>query len=230
MKRIILSIVCGAAVIARAETKVGIIGLDTSHAIAFTKIMNVTKDPAVAGFRVTHAYQWGSKDIASSTNRYPKYIAQMKEMGVEIVPTIDALIASADCICLETNDGREHLWQAEKVFASGKPCFIDKPLAHNLRDAVRIYDLGRRLGAKYFSASALRYGKAVQAARAGDLDTAQPIDASLKSNLLTELGNVSLQIGEAVHIDPATGKLKDPNGPAAKLWMPQYEPGWELKA
>ena len=143
MKRIILSIVCGAAVIARAETRVGIIGLDTSHAIAFTKIMNVTKDPAVAGFRVTHAYQWGSKDIASSTNRYPKYIAQMKEMGVEIVPTIDA---------------------------------------------------------------------------------------SLKSNLLTELGNVSLQIGEAVHIDPATGKLKDPNGPAAKLWMPQYEPGWELKA
>lgn len=67
-------------------------------------------------------------------------------------------------------------------------------------------------------------------ALAGDLDTAQPIDASLKSNLLTELGNVSLQIGEAVHIDPATGKLKDPNGPAAKLWMPQYEPGWELKA
>lgn len=149
MKRIVLSIiVCGAAVIARAETKVGIIGLDTSHAIAFTKIMNVTKDPAVAGFRVTHAYQWGSKDIASATNRYPKYIAQMKEMGVEIVPTIDALIASADCICLETNDGREHLWQGEKVFASGKPCFIDKPLAHNLRDAVRIYDLGRRLGAK----------------------------------------------------------------------------------
>lgn len=168
MKRIVLSIIiCGAAVIARAETKVGIIGLDTSHAIAFTKIMNVTKDPAVAGFRVTHAYQWGSKDIASATNRYPKYVAQMKEMGVEIVPTIDALIASADCICLETNDGREHLWQAEKVFASGKPCFIDKPLAHDLRDAVRIYDLGRRLGAKYFSSSALRYGKAVQAARAG---------------------------------------------------------------
>ena len=84
MKRIILSIVCGAAVIARAETKVGIIGLDTSHAIAFTKIMNVTKDPAVAGFRVTHAYQWGSKDIASATNRYPKYIAQMKPMVPKI--------------------------------------------------------------------------------------------------------------------------------------------------
>jgi len=64
----------------------------------------------------------------------------------------------------------------------------------------------------------------------GDVNTAQPIDNSLKSNLLTELGNVSLQIGDAVHIDSATGRLKDPNGPASKFWMPQYEPGWELKA
>ena len=65
---------------------------------------------------------------------------------------------------------------------------------------------------------------------AGDPNTAQPIDSALKSNLLTELGNVSMQIGDAVHVDPATGKLKDPNGPAAKFWMPKYEPGWELKA
>ncbi|HRT30616.1 MAG TPA: Gfo/Idh/MocA family oxidoreductase [Kiritimatiellia bacterium] len=65
---------------------------------------------------------------------------------------------------------------------------------------------------------------------AGDLNTAQPIDSSLKSNLLTELGNVSLQIGDAVHVDSATGKLKDPKGPASKFWMPPYEPGWELKA
>lgn len=167
MKHVLCALMCCAAAAAQAEIKVGIIGLDTSHAIAFTKIMNVAKDPGVAGFRVTHAYQWGSKDIVSATNRYPKYLAEVKEMGVEVVPTIDELIASVDCICLETNDGREHLWQAEKVFASGKPCFIDKPLAHNLHDAVRIYDLGKRLGAKWFSSSALRYGKAVQDARAG---------------------------------------------------------------
>ena len=151
-----------------AVVRVGIIGLDTSHAIAFTKIMNVDKDPGVAGFRMVAAYQWGSRDIVSSTNRYPKYLAQVKDMGVEVVPTIDGLLEKVDCVCLETNDGREHLWQAEKVFKSGKPCFIDKPLAHNLRDAKKIYDLGKRYGAKYFSSSALRYGKVVQAARNGE--------------------------------------------------------------
>lgn len=155
------------AVAASAETKVGIIGLDTSHAIAFTKIMNVDKDPGVEGFCVTAAYQWGSKDIFSSTNRYPKYIAEVREMGVAIVPTIDELLDKVDVVCLETNDGREHLWQAEKVFKSGKPVFIDKPIAHNLTDALKIYELGKKYRAKYFSASALRFSKVAQDARAG---------------------------------------------------------------
>jgi len=169
MKRLLAAAFAAMAVgVCVAETKVGIIGLDTSHAIAFTRIMNVEKDPSVEGFRVAAAHQWGSKDIVSSTNRYPKYIAQMKEMGVEIVPSIDDLIAKVDVVCLETNDGREHLWQAEKVFKSGKRVFIDKPLAHNLADALKIYGLGKKLGASYFSSSALRFGDVAKAARAGE--------------------------------------------------------------
>lgn len=165
-----LCVACAAAAVCavKAETKVGIIGLDTSHAIAFTKIMNVDKDPSVAGFRMTAAYQWGSRDIASSTNRYAKYVPQMKEMGVEIVPSIDDLLAKVDVVCLETNDGREHLWQAEKVFKSGKRVFIDKPLAHNLEDALKIYELGRQYNAQYFSSSALRFSNVAKAARAGE--------------------------------------------------------------
>ena len=169
MKRLFLAAAAAATVCgAFAETKVGIIGLDTSHAIAFTKIMNVDKDPAVAGFRMVAAYQWGSRDIISSTNRYAKYIPQMQEMGVEIVPSIDDLLAKVDVVCLETNDGREHLWQAEKVFASGKRVFIDKPLAHNLKDALKIYAAGQKYNAQYFSSSALRFGNVAKAARAGE--------------------------------------------------------------
>lgn len=169
MKKTILMMLVGVTSLTlKSETKVGIIGLDTSHAVAFTKIMNVDKDPGVAGFRMAAAYQWGSKDIFSSTNRYPDYIAKVREMGVEIVPTIDELIAKVDVICLETNDGREHFWQAEKVFKSGKRVFIDKPIAHNLADAIKIYELGKKYNAKYFSSSALRYSNVAKAARAGE--------------------------------------------------------------
>ena len=168
MKLFLMAVCSGLAAAGFGETRVGIIGLDTSHAVAFTKIMNVDKDPGVAGFRVTTAYQWGSRDIFSSTNRYPKYLAEVRRMGVEVVPTLDELLAKVDVVCLETNDGREHLQQAEKVFASGKRVFIDKPLAHNLRDAIKIYELGKARAVKWFSSSALRYSDVAVKARAGE--------------------------------------------------------------
>ena len=169
MKRLVLAAAAAAAACgAFAETKVGIIGLDTSHAVAFTKIMNVEKDPSMEGFRMVAAYPWGSKDILSCTNRIPDYTAKVKEMGVEIVPSIDDLLAKVDVVCLETCDGREHLGQAEKVFASGKRVFIDKPLAHNLTDALKIYAAGKKYNAQYFSSSALRFSNVAKAARAGE--------------------------------------------------------------
>ena len=44
--------VAALAGLASAETKVGIIGCDTSHTLAFTKIMNVDKPDFAEGFRV----------------------------------------------------------------------------------------------------------------------------------------------------------------------------------
>ena len=167
MKSLMFAAAAAAAVSASAEVKIGIIGLDTSHSPKFVKIINVEKPASVAGMRVVAAYPWGSKDIKSSYERIPAYTESVKSNGVEIVESIDKLIEMSDFICLETNDGREHLWQAEKVFKAGKPVFIDKPLAHNLHDALKIYELGKKYNAKYFSCSSLRYGEVVRNARAG---------------------------------------------------------------
>jgi len=167
-KWITFAAAAASAILAHAEIKIGIIGLDTSHATQFTRIINVERPAEVEGLRIVAAYPWGSKDIISSTNRIPKYTEYVKTNGVTVVDSIDELIAMSDFICLETNDGREHLWQAEKVFKSGKPVFIDKPLAHNLKDALAIYELGKKYNARYFSASSLRYGEVVKAARRGD--------------------------------------------------------------
>ena len=161
-----VAVVACAGVSPGVEIKVGIIGCDTSHTLAFTEVINVDKPDFADGFRVVAAHKWGSRDIVSSTNRYPKYIAQMKEMGVEMCETIDDLLSKVDVVCLETNDGREHLWQAEKVFKAKKRVFIDKPIAQDYAHAKAIFDLGRKYGAEYFSTSALRYAPANAAARA----------------------------------------------------------------
>ena len=166
--------VAAAAVVAavfsdcHAAGRIGIIGLDTSHSTKFADIVNVQKPDAAKGFEVTAAYKWGSKDIFSSTNRYPKYIEHMNKLGIKIYDDLDEMLKNVDFVLLETNDGREHLWQAEKVFKAGKPCFIDKPVAASCSDAAKIVALGKKYNAKWFSTSGLRYGETMQKARKGE--------------------------------------------------------------
>lgn len=148
--------------------RVGIIGLDTSHATAFTKILN-KENPgaATAGVRVVAAYPKGSPDIESSVTRVPSYTAEVQKMGVEIVDSIEALLTKVDAVLLETNDGRPHLEQVRPVLKAGKPVFIDKPIAGSLADAIAIFDEAKKANVPLFSSSSLRYGTKTLEVRAG---------------------------------------------------------------
>jgi predicted dehydrogenase len=160
----------GRAAAADGPIRVGIIGLDTSHAVAFTKLLNdPAAPPELAGCPVVAAYPRGSADIESSVSRVPGYTAEMRELGVEIVDSIPALLERVDAVLLETNDGRPHLEQVRPVLAAGKPVFIDKPVAASLADAVTIYREALIAGVPVFSASSLRYGQGTQAVRAGSI-------------------------------------------------------------
>jgi predicted dehydrogenase len=143
--------------------RVGIIGLDTSHSIAFAKALN-TSQPSqeLKGFTVVAAYPKGSNDIESSVKRIPGYTDEIKKFGVEIVNSIPELLTKVDFILLETNDGRPHLEQALLVLKAGKPMFIDKPIAASLSDTIAIYDAAEKYKVPVFSSSSLRYMETVQ--------------------------------------------------------------------
>ena len=144
--------------------RAGIIGLDTSHVTAFTKIFNDPKATGdVARVKVVAAFPGGSPDIASSRDRVEGFTKQVREMGVEIVDSIPALLERVDVVLLESVDGRPHLEQVRPVFAARKPVFIDKPLAGSLTDAVAIYELGKQHNVPWFSSSSLRFGSGIQA-------------------------------------------------------------------
>ena len=157
-----------------APKKVGIIGLDTSHVVAFTTVFNKgPKNPAdaakFAGFRVTHAFAQGSKDIPESTTRVPEYTEKLKGMGVEIVGSIEQLCAQVDCVLLESNDGRVHLEQVLPVLKAGKTVFIDKPIAGSLADVIRIQEAAKQAGVAYFCSSSLRFAASTQAVARGSV-------------------------------------------------------------
>jgi hypothetical protein len=165
IRAIMLLLACGA--LAGAEVRIGIIGTDTSHVTAFTKVLNDPANPDhIAGFRVVAAVKGGSPDIPSSRNRVEEYATEIHDKwGVELVPSIGALAGKVDAILLESLDGRVHLQQARQAFALHKPVFIDKPLASTLEDAREIARLAAVEKVAWFSASSLRFGELVASAR-----------------------------------------------------------------
>lgn len=139
--------------------RIGMIGLDTSHVMAFTERLN---DPAnkshVPGGRVVAAFKGGSPDIPESANRLEGFTKSLVEKhGVVIYDSIEAMCQNVDAVLLESVDGRPHLEQVRPVFAAGKRVFIDKPVAGSLKDAVEIYRLSKQTGVPCWSASSLRF-------------------------------------------------------------------------
>lgn len=140
--------------------RVGMIGLDTSHVISFTKMIN---DPNAQGdlahIRIVAAFPGGSPSFPLSRDRVEGFTKQVRDMDVEIVHSIAALLKKVDVVMLESVDGSQHLEQVREVFAAGKPVFIDKPFAASLTDAIAIMKLSRKHGVPFFSCSSKRYSR-----------------------------------------------------------------------
>ncbi len=155
--------------IAAQKTRIGIIGLDTSHAPAFVKLINSENPkPEFADFKVVVAYPHGSKTIESSFKRIPGFTDEVKKYGVRIVDSIEDLLDQVDCVLLVTNDGNLHLGQAAKVIKAGKIVFIDKPIGANLAQSIAIYELAKQYNVPVFSSSTLRFVKHNQAIAKGE--------------------------------------------------------------
>ncbi len=138
--------------------KVGIIGLDTPHAVEFAKILNdpgATGDPA--DLTVVAGYPGGSPDLPCSWDCVGECTEQLRVAGVEIVDSVDELVEKVDFVLLESQEGRPHLEQIRPALAAGKPTFIDKPVAASMADTVEIYRLANESGTPCFSSSAIRF-------------------------------------------------------------------------
>jgi len=160
MKRFILTTLLLTMVIAPAlkgqsedrVIRLGMIGLDTSHVTAFTKIINDPKNKT--GCRVVAAYPGGSPDIPASADRLEMFTNRMRDhFKVEIVSSIEELCQKVDGVLIESVDGRPHLKQARLVIAAGKPVFIDKPMAVSLADVMEIFQLAKENNVSCWSSS-----------------------------------------------------------------------------
>ena len=167
-------LVCAGLSLTAADLRLGIIGADTSHVTAFTKMLNDASAPDhIPGARIVAAFKGGSPDIESSRTRIDRFTAELQDKWhVEIVNSIPELCRRVDAVLIESVDARQHLEQAKAVMAAHKPMFIDKPLASTLADAREIARLAKEAGVPWFSSSSLRFD-GVEKLRAPDVDGAE---------------------------------------------------------
>ena len=159
-----------------ADLRIGMIGLDTSHSVEFTKRFNDASDKNyVPGGKVVVAFKGGSPDLQKeSMDRVVKYAQTLQEKyGVKMVDTIEELCEQCDVVLLESVDGRPHLQQVTPVIKAHKPVFVDKPVAGSLRDAIAIYKLAKGNNVPIYSGSSLRYYPNLQAMKTTDIGEIQ---------------------------------------------------------
>lgn len=137
------------------------IGLDTSHVVAFTKLLNNPHERYhVPGGKVVVAFPGGSPDFELSLSRIEGFTEQLTtHFNVEIVDTIEQVAAESDAILLESVDGAVHHEQLRAIVAFQKPIFIDKPFSLSsqvARDMIRLAEVHQT---PVMSTSALRYAE-----------------------------------------------------------------------
>ncbi|WP_221566037.1 Gfo/Idh/MocA family protein [Alkalihalobacillus sp. TS-13] len=150
--------------------KIGMIGLDTSHAITFTRLLN---DPAmkhhVRGGRVEVAYPGGSPDFTLSMTRVEIYTEELQAAyDMKIVTSVEEVAEQSDAILLESVDGRIHFEQLRKLAPYGKPVFVDKPFCLSTNEALEMVQIAESFNMPIMSTSALRFSGNLQEALATD--------------------------------------------------------------
>ena len=157
------------------KLSIGIIGLDTSHANAFTKLLNDTNEVHhVPGAEVIIAFPGGSPHFELSISRVEGFTKELRNhYGVKIVDSIEEVAEGSDAIFLTSSDGAIHFDQLRKIVAYKKPVFIDKPFSLSAKVANDMIKLAEDYQTPIMSTSALRYAenltKAIKNADKGEV-------------------------------------------------------------
>jgi len=127
--------------------RLGVVNIDISHPRTFATLLqqeNRARFVAIYndGFRT-------DEEVA----------AFIKDFSLEKrCETLEELAEMVDLVFIETCNWDRHLELAKPIIARGKPVFLDKPTAGNLRDCFELEELVKH-GARIYGSSSLRYAE-----------------------------------------------------------------------
>lgn len=145
--------------------RIGLVGVNTSHADAFSRILNGTRNgsdkqgPALDSGRIV-AIWGGDRERTETLSAKHRIETTVGDPG-EMIGSIDAALVIDD-----TDGGGMHATLARPFIEAGVPVYIDKPMTTDYEVAVALFDLAERHGTPIMSCSALRFAVELEAARA----------------------------------------------------------------
>lgn len=138
--------------------RIGLIGLDSTHALEFTRAFSAGISDARSPVRVVAACAGLGTDFPLSVNRRDRIRRELVQaLKIPLTSSVLELTGMVDAFMILSCDGRCHRREIFEVISTRKPIFIDKPLSADWRDAIAILQAARLAGSPCFSASALRY-------------------------------------------------------------------------
>lgn len=152
--------------------KIAIIGTDSSHCIAFTKILHKYYQNHIT---IVGAFR-GESPVPLSTSRIEKFSQQLALLDIPFYDSLEELKQQVDGYLLLAVDGKQHLDYVRNLNKFGIPIFIDKPLAVSYEDAVEIVQLCKVNSMPLMSASALRYSMPHSCGDAVDIFAPLPLE------------------------------------------------------
>lgn len=150
--------------------RVGMLGFDNYQGIAYAHLWNSPKvEGALSLVKCTAVLPVECPDYPESAALTQRWLDSCAKWGdpntkhlagyhpIEVVKSVDELLAKVDAVVIASLDGRMHLKQAEPVLKAGKKLFITRPLAGNMADAVAILKMSEQTGTPMFSCSQHRF-------------------------------------------------------------------------
>lgn len=144
--------------ITQEPIRFGLIGVDSSHAIQFTRLLGDGRTGRVEGGTVATAWQGPvSADFPPSRDRSDANAALLAATGVEMRDSAEAVAEASDALLLVSSDVRTRREQFARVAPFGKPVYVDTRFAAGLQDAQQMLQLAEESGCLVLSGSPKRF-------------------------------------------------------------------------
>jgi predicted dehydrogenase len=133
--------------------RLGIVGSDNSHSLAFAKLCNTGQEvegETIEGVRVTH--------ICGADPEITRERAEGGEIA-NIVSGPEGMVGQVDGALCVRRHGGSHLADARPLLEAGIPVFVDKPLACSIDDAQALIALAEKAGVGFASFSTLWHAR-----------------------------------------------------------------------